>query len=278
MKRVISVINEMEKAKAIIRKGVEFSKKEGSILEILYVHEEGMFDIPDLFVQKYMREDRLDKDEIKKSLHELVQESGYKKDVAIFVYIDDTVDRVKNILKDQKAIIITSYKKEITEYLIKDLDIDLYIVRSDVESYEKILISTNLRDNANICIENTKSLFENSKLYLVHDHRFFIYPSSIDMDPLGSLSAAPIAQIEIDNEIKEEEREEFDKLLKEYDLEGDFLDDPDVEEVLREYIRKGDFDLVIFCTREDEFWGERSVVYSLLEELDNDILIYSKGE
>ncbi len=102
--KVLAVINEIEALEGILQKAIVLCQEEGSLLEVLFVHEERYFELPDFFHLKGAPEKgTLDEVKLKKEIEERLEALGYKEDAAVLVKADDTVDRVLELTKDDTA-------------------------------------------------------------------------------------------------------------------------------------------------------------------------------
>ena len=67
--RVIVLLNDLENMDTLLKRGVEFSKKHETSLEVLYVHEEPFFAVPDFFLSEENRgKEEIDKHKVKEEI------------------------------------------------------------------------------------------------------------------------------------------------------------------------------------------------------------------
>ena len=67
MKKIIAVLNDFEKADNILQKAITLKERQNAVLEVLYVHEKPLFDVPDYFrSNESIGDDFIDKEKIKK--------------------------------------------------------------------------------------------------------------------------------------------------------------------------------------------------------------------
>jgi hypothetical protein len=257
IRKVIAVLNTLDLALAVLKKSFSFAEKYDAIVEVVYIHETPLFDVPDFFISEDKRgSDLLDKDMVKSEIKSLINSLGYQEDIAIFVYIDDTEDRVDNLIKDDDSVIvITSYHEKITKRVIKKVSTPILVLKNPKESYKNISICINSSSRAKKCISLAKELFSNSSIHLMYDYRFVV-------DPTMELDLQNIALIE------EAQREIFQALKDESKLDGEFFVDSSFSaDNLIKYINEKDFDLVIDCLNDNDL---------LVDQISNNI--FFKGD
>jgi len=250
MKRVVALLNSLEFALDILKKAIFFAQKDNSAIEILYVHEKPLFALPDFF-KLNNNSDELDKERVKTEIKGVLESLGYEKDVAIFVYIDDTEDRVDNLIKDDDSVIIvTSYHEKITKKVIEKVSAPILVLKNSKESYKNIAICINSSCSAKKCISLTKDLFNDSSVYLMYDYRFIV-------DPTMELDLQNVALIE------QAQRERFQAIKNESELDGEFFVDSSFSaDNLIEHINEKNFDLVIDCLNDSNL---------LIDDISNNI-------
>jgi hypothetical protein len=258
--KVLIVLNCFENIDNILQSALKLKKQQNTILEILYVHEKALFDLPDFFSSK---DTSINKDKIKRDIKDRLQEFGFSEKYAIFIYVDDTVDRVLALTKNQKnLLIVTDYHKKITQKLVKKSPASFLILKDGKNSFEKIIMPVDLSSETILCINRAKDLFAKSDIRLLHDHNFVI-----SKDRIG------------------EEEKHYETLKKEVSLEGDSIKEYFVNEIefveelyimerhLAEFINERDFDLTILCTRDKDYIFSQSLSFALLDMVETDLLV-----
>ncbi len=262
--KIIVVLNNFEKADKILEKALTLSIHQKAVLEILYVHEEPLFDLPDYFrLEDNIGDDFIDKEKIKKEIKEKLSKLGKGDECAILVFVDDTVDRVLTQTKEpNQTLIITTYENKITEKLVRKSDASFLVIKNDKNTYGNIVMPVDLSENSFKCIKLAKTLFSQSKIRLLHDNHYVIL-----------------------QELKEKEKELFEDLKKETNLEGDIIQEHFVSEIgfveefyviekhLSAFINTHDFDLTILCSHHRDFLFSNSISYAMLEMLQTDLLL-----
>jgi len=272
-KKTIVLLNTTDNMKNILQKGVKFSKQHNTILEILFVHEEPLFELPDIFRLK-REENSLDKESIKKEINSQLLELSPNEKYAIFIYVDDTLHRLETIAKEPKeTLVITPYQKEITPTLIEETSYAFWVLK-EAKEYNKILLPTDLKEPTMKAINYALHIFEGSRLFLVHDHRYLVDTLAVQADYLNVTPLTSPITIELNEEIKEAHKKEFENYLKEFGIEGEFIEaNGEVDEDLIEYTKKNGFDLLFMYRNDEEMFSSSILILKLMEELKIDFFI-----
>ena len=273
-KKAIILLNTLEDMGNALQKGVEFSKKHHTILEILFVHEAPLFKLPDIFTLD-KEDNSLDKVGIKKAITTELSTLNPNEKYAVFVYVDDTLNRLKNIAKEPKeTVVISPYQKEITPKLIEETSYAFWVLKKQKENYNKILLPTDLKEPTMKAINYALHLFNQSKLFLVHDHRYLVDTLVVQADYLNVAPLTSPITVELNEEIKEAHQKEFENYLKEFGIEGEFIEaNGEVSEDLVAYSRENKFDLLFMYRNDEELFSSSSLILSLMEELDMDFFV-----
>jgi len=273
-KKTVVVLNTLDNMTNALQKGVNFSKQHNSVLEVLFVHEEPLFELPDIFTLN-RENNSLDKESIKKEITKQLLELNPNEKYAIFVYIDDTLNRLESIAKEPKeTVVITPYQKEITPTLIEETSYAFWVLKEPKESYNKILLPTDLKEPTMKAINYALHLFKQSKLFLVHDHRYLVDTLVVQADYLNVTPLTSPITVELNEEVKEAHQKEFENYLKEFGIEGEFIEaNGEVDEDLIAYSRKHQFDLLFMYRNDEELFSSSSLILSLMEELEVDFFV-----
>jgi len=274
-KKIVVLLNTIDNMKNALQKGVDFSKQHNTILEVLFVHEEPLFELPDIFRLK-REENSLDKDSIKKEINKQLLELNPNDKYALFVYIDDTLHRLQTIAKEPKeTLVITPYQKEITPTLIEETSYAFWVLKEPKKNYNKILLPTDLKEPTMKAINYALHIFEGgSNLFLVHDHRYLIDTLLVQADYLNVAPVTSPLTFELNEEIKEAHKKEFENYLKEFGINGEFIEaNGDVSEDLIEYTKQHEFDLLFMYRSDEELFNSASLILTLMENLKVDFFI-----
>ena len=262
--KIMIVLNNFEKADKIFEKALTLLVHQKAVLEVLYVHEEPLFDLPDYFrLKDNIGDDFIDREKIKKEIKERLLKLGKSDECAILVFVDDTVDRVLTQTKEpNQTLIVVAYEDKITQKLVKKSDASFLIIKNDKKAYENIVMLVDLSENSPKCINLAKTLFSQSKIRLLYDNHYVIL-----------------------QEVKERKKELFEDLKKETNLEGDYIEEHVVSEIdfveelyaiekhLAEFINRDDFDLTILYSHHRDFLFSESISFAMLGMLQTDLLL-----
>ncbi len=240
--KTLALINEIKDMEEILAEAIKFNN---TVLEVLFVHEEEFFELPDLFKPKFEQDENIDKESIKKEILKNLANLNYKKDVAIFVYINDTFSRVESLVKDNKTLIVTKYNSATKE--LADSEEKILFLKRAQHNYQTILVELALDGEDNKRINFAKELFPNTNLILAYDYQHFITVDMSTVDPMMGMNSDPY----LDEELKEQNKKTFNQILKESGLTGVFLEDTGVAESLIEYVNS-EADLAILKQRDND--------------------------
>ena len=128
--KVLAVLNDIEELDMVLKKAISLSQEKKAVLEVLFVHEEKIFGLPDFFRFKETPEkDVANKDKIKKEIESKLTTLGSKQEHIVLVKIDDTVDRVLELTKgDESATIVLHNNDAITNKLTQKNNLQIVTV------------------------------------------------------------------------------------------------------------------------------------------------------
>ena len=273
-KKTIVLLNTVDNMENALQKGVDFSKQHNTILEVIFVHEEPLFELPDIFTLN--REDNiLDKESIKKEITKQLLVLNPNEKYAVFIYVDDTLDRLETIAKEQKeTVVITPYQKEITPTLIEETSYAFWVLKEQKENYSKILLPTDLKEPTMKAINYALHIFKQTKLFLVHDHRYLVDTLVVQADYLNVTPLTSPISVELNEEVKEAHEKEFENYLKEFGIDGEFIEaNGEVDEDLIAYTKEHGFNLLFMYRNDEELFSSSSLILSLMEELEVDFFV-----
>ena len=236
--KTLALINEINDIKEILQKSLKFVKDD--TLEVLFVHEEELFNLSKILKAQFFKDEKLDKEAIKEKIKQTLKELGYSKDAAILVYIGDTLSTIEDTQKDINPFIVTKYNKA-TRALAKS-SFRVLFLKTNCDNYKNIVINVTLNDNDSKLIEFAKENFPDANIELVYDYIYIITTDIAVTDPLIGANL----DVYLDEEVKSEYKKRFEELLKKYNLSGKFLEDLQNQEELITYINSNNFDLAIF--------------------------------
>ena len=273
IKKIIAVLNDFETADAVLLKSLILSKEQDVQLEIIFVHEEAFFKLPDFFrFKKSPPEETIDTKKIREEIADKVVALGNKEGCPILVFIDDTADRVLVQTQDEKeTIIVISYHKKIAKKLIKQSHLPILIIKNNhTENYEKIVVPVDFSLASKESIVLAKTLFPTKQIELVHDYR------TLDMEGFMDSEGLKNTGIELINIEKKDAEDNFEALLQEMQCKGYFITEKtSPKEDLSDFIQRNGNDLAVIGSNNANKLFFDSVSFDLLETLLIDLLIYA---
>jgi hypothetical protein len=274
--RVVVVANEIENIDTLLEKAVAFSHQHQTTLEVLFVHEEPLFQLPDYFLSdEKISKNTIDKKKIKKSIQEKLSTLKHHETVSILVLVDDTLDQVMKYGKENKDILfITAYHEELNSKLLHKSPYSFWIVKNKIKSYNKILLPIDLNEKSVEVIKATEHIFPAVQLGMVHDYRFTLDMTLMEDEHLRITPIVSSMDIEISQEKKERQRVLFETYKRDFNLTGDFLEENEgLEEDLVEYINKSQAELIVMYPEEIELFLSSSLIIKLLHRVPKDFLV-----
>ncbi len=244
MKRVVAVINDIERAEEILSNAKNFVAEDG-VLEVLYVYEESLFELPEYFRPRFLKEDVIDKDEVKREIEDTLERIGYSGESAVFVEISDTVSHLIHLIKDQDdLLVINRYHEDISSKMIEESNCFVLTLKNKPIEKGDILYIASLDNRDKNNIKLIEKFFPDAKIKLLYDFHYYTIASADYLDPMIS---TPVMDIQIDQEAKKAKKELFDKLVEESGLEGEFIEEWVDEDIkLLSSIKEGDYGLVVY--------------------------------
>lgn len=264
VKKIIAVLNDFSMIDEVLDKTFAFAKNYQAVVEILYVHEMPLFEIPDLF-HSGDSDLPLDKNKIKTAILEKVDTYNYKKTPAVFVKIDDTADRVWALAReDSETLVIATYQKDVTIKLLNKITQPLLVIKSKTHTYQKMALIVDAASPSIKCIEDAKNYFPQVTIELIYDYRYIVDPGM----------EASIQNIQI---IEEAQKEAFEALKEESGIDGKFFIDGEfLGNELHDYLQENNFDLLYICSHEDDFFVSDNLAELLLEDINCDMWVSNR--
>jgi len=278
-KRTVVLLNRFEGIEPLLQKAKDFATIHETTLEILYVHEAPLFDVPDYFLsESKIANEYLDKGKVRVKIEEQLASVGVSGDHVILIYEDDTVDQVMHYAKGDKSILfITEYHPELSHQLIEKTPHTFWIIKNPhLEHYKKVVIPIDFTSEAKRVLELSKKIFKQSHISMVHDYRYLLDTVTV---PIDYLDINPIVTPEVLalNEVVKKEREEtFESFKKEFGLDGVCIDaEGSLDQDLMAYIAQNRFDLIVMYHQDSDFFLSPSLIVYLLDDLDLDFFIFN---
>jgi hypothetical protein len=276
-KRTVVVLNEIENIDNLLEKAVVFSNQHKTTLEVLFIHEEPLFQLPNIFLSdKKISEERVNKKEIKEKIEQKLNALKITQTVSILLLIDDTFDHVREYGKNNKEILfIMPYHEELNRKLLHKSPYSFWIIKNEIQSYKEILLPIDMNNTSVEVIRLTQHTFPLVQLSIVHDYRFTFLDNSLIED--NHIKITPIVSsmdIEMNKKQKERQKELFERYKRELNLKGDFLEENrGLEEDLVEYIEKSEAELIVMYPEEIELFLSSRLIIKLLHRVPKDFLV-----
>jgi len=277
-KRTVLLLNSMDKIDSLLAKAVAFSNRHNTTLEILYVVEKELFELPDFFLlNEKTTEEEIDKKKIKAKIQEHLEAFKEAKEAVIFVYVSDTVDRVLHYgLELKEVLFITPYHEELSEALLKKTPYSFWIIKNEIETYKNIVLPLDLKGKGKEVIQATQHIFEESHLTLVHDFRYLVDIAMVQVDYLETVPVITPEMIEINEIRKKEQQEIFEALKKEFNVDGVFFEDEGaLDDTLIKFIKEHHFDLTALYHQDTELFLSPTLILELLKSVSTDFFIFN---
>jgi len=277
-KRVVVLLSNLEKINQLLQKAVDFSQQHQTSLEILYVQEEALFEIPDYFLsESEITHERLDKKRIKAKIQEHLLALGVQEKYAILIYENDTVNQLLYTFKEQKeTLFITAYHQELNEKLIEKTPYSFWIIKKSVPQYKMIALPLDFSENGKKALQITQHLFSKNAITIVHDYRYLLDAVEIQVDYLNLIPILSPDTIAFNERLKEKQKEKFENYKKEFRVKGECIEGKGaLDQDLMNYISKRGFDLTILYHQDSELFLSPSLILTLLKEVSTDFFIFN---
>jgi len=272
----IVLLNDLENMEMLLKKGIEFSVDHQVPLQVIYVHETPLFQLPDIFLAKEKRGDSgLDKEKVRKVIQDTIKALDLEHQHAVLVYENDTLNRILSLVKERKQVlVITRYQEELLAKLIAKTPYAYCVVKESKENYEKIALPIDLEDDFDKCIQTSQHIFTKGKINLIHDYRFLQENFMISEDYMGIGATSTQTELEAVEAFKELQKKTFNEYLKKYNLEGAFIVGEDVlyEDIVK-HIEKNHYDLTVLYRNEKEILFTSSMIMGLMKEINTDFFV-----
>ena len=277
-KRTVVLLNDFKTIDTLLKKAIDFSTQHHTTLEILYVHEKGLFEIPDYFLsEEKITDEESDKGKIKERIEEHLDALNVKEKMAILVYEEDSVERVLHHAKGQKEILfMTAYHAELSPKLLQKTPHTFWIVKKSILTYKNMVLPFDFSENGRKTLQATQHIFAEHPLTMVHDYRYILDTLTIQVDYLNVLPLLTDEVLEINRRLKKEQQAKFEAYKKEFHVEGDCIEgEGALDKDLIEYISQRDFDLTILYHQNEELFLSPSLILELLKGLETDFFIFN---
>ncbi|KYJ85786.1 hypothetical protein [Sulfurovum riftiae] len=270
IEKVLVVIQETDKIESLLRQAIRLCEGHAAVMEILYIHQSPLFELPDYF--KRSETEGLDSERVEKEIETTLERLGNTSSYAIFIKESETVDQVLALDKGEgQTCIISFYHEEITPVLARKVSSPLLVMKSEPKMYEQILFPVDLNENNAAFIRDMKTLFPSASIKLLYEPSYIVENYIFDTD-FAALPLDPAVDMELDQEMYEEQKEEFEALKKETGLPGELVNEFDMDFI--EYINTQQADLLVLHSENANFLFEDTISKELLSAIKTDLFIF----
>lgn len=273
--KAVAVINDFEMADAVLSKAVRLAQKESMSLEIIFVHEEKLFGLPEFFRFKEISPDQpIDKEKMQKEIAAKLNGLGVKERCPILVFVDDTADRVLvQTENDKETLIILSYHEDTVKKVIRKSHLPVLVVKQNSSAdYNKILIPVDFSSASTKSIELTKTLFPEITTELVYDYRYIIGNDLFDPEGMS----VSYMDIDLNDQEKKAAKKELESLSEKMGVKSSFIiQESTIEDDLVSFIQANNFDLAVLGSHDANTLFFGSISFDVMEASPIDLMIYA---
>ena len=263
--KILTVIDDSELTRDILKKSIELATMFDATIIILYTIHIPFFNLP-----TYKKDVPIDKEVVKNNINKIFDELNQKSAIAYYtlVYFGDNSQRAIIEAKRDAVDMIVTCSNIKYEKLIRETQKPILIVKSEYKEYQNILIPTDLSSKSKDGIEFVKSSFD-ANLSLV-----YAYESIATAMSMYDISYIDMAEYQDSN--REIALKLFDRFKEELEMDGELIDSYlSITSEILNYIEDKRPDLVSVSShssQESFFVG--SISSYLAKELSCDIFIY----
>jgi len=269
IEKVLVVIQEADKIEPLLQEAVRLCNTHSSVMEILFVHESPLFELPDYF--KHTQTAGLDKKRVETEIESMLSSLGNTSSYAVFIEESDTVDRVAALCKGEaQTCIVSFYYEEITEKLAKEVSSPLLVMKSGPKTYTHILFPVDLNEKNVEYIHYIQTLFPKANITLLYEPSYIVENYIFDTD-LALMPLDSTVDFQLDQEMLKEQKEKFEALKRETGLKGELVDEFDTD--LVEYINTQNTDLLVIHSENENFLFDDTLSKKLIGSIDADLFI-----
>lgn len=277
-KRVVVLLNELDNIDRVLEKAIKFSDTHNTALEVLFVHEEPLFDMPDYFLSdKEIEDEKIDKVKITQKIEEHLEKFDVTQKIPILLFIDDTVDRTIVYGRENRDILfITNYHKSLSSDLIEKTPYSYWIVKNEHDSYNNIALPLDFTDDSEKVIEATKHIFPTTEIMMVHDYRYIIDTLIVQEDYMAVAPIDTSMDLELNEELKQQQLKSFEEYKEKFNIDGIFMEeDGALEDDLVNAIEQNSFDLTVIYHHKTNLFLSPTIIVKLVDTLSTDFFVFT---
>ncbi|CAA6804771.1 MAG: Unknown protein [uncultured Sulfurovum sp.] len=279
-KRVVILLNDLENVESILKKGVLFANEHNALLEVLFVHEVPLFEVPDYFLSnEKISETILDKEKVKEDIEKQLETLNFENEQVVFVYANDTVDRVLNLIKaSEETLVLTQYHKELSSQLVEKTPYTYWIVKKEEKEYKNIAFTIDLQNKFKPYLPIIAHIFPKATIELIHNYRYMLDPIVTSQDYLIVDTISKEVDIELNQVVRDQKIKIFEEYQEKYELKGTFLEGDGIfNDDLIQYIQNKNFNLTVLHRDNDDIFFTPTLIKDLMEEITTDFFIFQSA-
>ncbi len=263
--RILALCSDLERCEEVVDKTQELSKRLSAGVTLIYVKEEGLFELP-----IYKGRDR-NLDAAREYLEAILRQRGLD-DWALLLYESDIADHALLEAEREGSFLIVTHQNEGIDSLIKKSKSALYVLGSaSSHKPSKALYVPDVIGDWKPCLDMAKSIEPATSWDAYMDYQFFPTAEDAMVDPmLGAMT--PEILIE-ESEIIKSTKERFEAFCEAEGIEGYFeIGEQGLVEDILDAIKRSKADLLVTALSDaDTILAEGAK--SLVESINIDLLI-----
>ncbi len=214
-RRILALCTELDQFDGVVQSAETLSKRYGAGVTLLYVQEEGLFELP-LF-----SEGDGSIESVREHLQESVRQMGHE-DWAVLVYENDIVDHAVIESKREKSFLVVSDDHEEIDELVRKIETTLFVLKKGaVHEYGRVLLALDSAYTTEKGIDFVLEFAKGAKVFCYLDYQLIVSMADPGLDPVVGAMTPDVLMAE-ETEVIDARRESFQQLCKEKGLKGEF--------------------------------------------------------
>ncbi|ADV45944.1 hypothetical protein Nitsa_0676 [Nitratifractor salsuginis DSM 16511] len=266
MRRLLALCSEVEQAPELIGKTRELSDRLKAGVTLVYVKEEGLFELP-IYEG---REENMEA--VREHLEELLRKEGLE-EWALLIYENDLVDHAVLESDREDSLLIVANQHEELGKLLQKSDRPLYVIVPEAEHHPvKGLYVPDVVGDPAPCFHMVKRLEPKVGWEAYMDYQFFPSADDAMIDPvMGTMT--PEILIQEESQVIESTRERFEAFCKAEGIPGHFeIGESGIEQDVQDALERSGADLLVFAPTDRETILAEGAK-GLLANTDVDVLV-----
>ena len=173
---IIALINHPDQITSIVTRSTKIAHELHIPLEILFVFETPLFSVPKLFELPHSpHTPTLDKEAIRQEIQATLERLDYPIEVAIFIYIDDTLDRIHYLNRQRpNTLLIMRYHEKLSHILLQELTIPILYFKEMPSSYQRLVLLIDSLEYEQIPLDPLEHIARPLQTLLIYDDKYLI--------------------------------------------------------------------------------------------------------